>query len=148
MVFYERNCILKWMIFFASFCWLWFFLLENLKSIDKLQLWSLDHLFSGPNVIFLGLFWGVIASVILIFLSPVNHGGRHFCWAPPSPPPSPSPPRPPPKNSFLRSSLQNLKVRHGYWVKRRHVNISTKNYAIFLSLLFYIHFTSLNFSCI
>ena len=29
--FFERNCIVKWVIFFASFCWLWDFLLENLK---------------------------------------------------------------------------------------------------------------------
>ena len=31
MRFFERNCIVKWVIFFASFCWLWDFLLENLK---------------------------------------------------------------------------------------------------------------------
>ena len=30
MRFFERNCIVKWVIFFASFCWLWDFLLENL----------------------------------------------------------------------------------------------------------------------
>ena len=31
--FFEWNCIAKWVIFFAaSFCWLWNFLLENLKS--------------------------------------------------------------------------------------------------------------------
>ena len=30
-VFLERNCIVKWVIFFAGFCWLWDFLLENLK---------------------------------------------------------------------------------------------------------------------
>ena len=29
--FFGRNCIVKWVIFFASFCWLWDFLLENLK---------------------------------------------------------------------------------------------------------------------
>ena len=27
---FEPNCIVKWGIFFASFCWLWDFLLENL----------------------------------------------------------------------------------------------------------------------
>ena len=29
--FFERSCILKWVTFFASFCWLWDFLLENQK---------------------------------------------------------------------------------------------------------------------
>ena len=29
--FFERNYIVKWVIFFASFCWLWDFLLENQK---------------------------------------------------------------------------------------------------------------------
>ena len=39
---FERNCIVKWVIFFASFCWLWDFLLENL--ILK-KLWCpLEHL--------------------------------------------------------------------------------------------------------
>ena len=28
--FFEQNCIVKWVIFFATFCWLWDFLLENL----------------------------------------------------------------------------------------------------------------------
>ena len=28
---FERNCIVKLVVFFASFCWLWDFLLENLK---------------------------------------------------------------------------------------------------------------------
>ena len=32
---FERNCIVKWVIFFASFCWLWDFLLENLKLKKK-----------------------------------------------------------------------------------------------------------------
>ena len=31
----ERNCIVKRVIFFASFCWLWDFLLENLKLRKK-----------------------------------------------------------------------------------------------------------------
>ena len=29
--FFERSYIVKWVIFFASFCWLWDFLLENQK---------------------------------------------------------------------------------------------------------------------
>ena len=31
MRFFERSYIVKWVIFFASFCWLWDFLLENQK---------------------------------------------------------------------------------------------------------------------
>ena len=31
----ERNCIVKCVIFFANFCWLWDFLLENLKLRKK-----------------------------------------------------------------------------------------------------------------
>ena len=40
MRFFEWNCIIKWVIFFASFCWLWDFLLENLKLVEKFQTWS------------------------------------------------------------------------------------------------------------
>ena len=37
---FERNCIVKWVIFFASFCWLWDFVLENPKLTDKHQIWG------------------------------------------------------------------------------------------------------------
>ena len=37
---FQRNFIKKWVTFFASFCWLWDFLPENLKLIDKLQIWG------------------------------------------------------------------------------------------------------------
>ena len=33
--FFEQNCIVKCVIFFASFCWLWDFLMENLKLKKK-----------------------------------------------------------------------------------------------------------------
>ena len=33
---FERNCIVKCVIFFANFCWLWNFLIENLKLKKKL----------------------------------------------------------------------------------------------------------------
>ena len=32
---FERNCIVKCVIIFANFCWLWDFLLENLKIKKK-----------------------------------------------------------------------------------------------------------------
>ena len=37
----ERNCIVKRVIFFASFCWLWDFLLENLKLRKKTLVMSI-----------------------------------------------------------------------------------------------------------
>ena len=37
--FFERNCIVKWVNFFASFCWLRDFLLENEKIKKKRKLW-------------------------------------------------------------------------------------------------------------
>ena len=36
--FFERNFIVKWVISFASFCWLWDFLPKSLKLIDKIQI--------------------------------------------------------------------------------------------------------------
>ena len=36
--FFEQKSIVKWEIFFASFSWLWDFLTENLKLVDKLQM--------------------------------------------------------------------------------------------------------------
>ena len=49
---FERNCIVKWVIFFASFCWFWDFLLEYLKI--KKQLWwcPLERVDDYKNVVF------------------------------------------------------------------------------------------------
>ena len=38
--FFERNCIVKWGVFFARFCWLWDFLLENLEIKKKTLMMS------------------------------------------------------------------------------------------------------------
>ena len=38
--FFERRCIVKWMIIIVSFYWLWDFILENLKLKDTLQVWD------------------------------------------------------------------------------------------------------------
>ena len=43
--FFEQNCLVKWMIFFATFCWLWEFLPGNLKFKDKLQIWDFASFF-------------------------------------------------------------------------------------------------------
>ena len=40
--FFKQIYILKWVIFFASFCWLWDSLLENPKLKEKLQLWDFE----------------------------------------------------------------------------------------------------------
>ena len=50
--FFERSCIVKRVIFFASFCWLWDFLPGNLKLTYELQIWSFESFFSGPNLFF------------------------------------------------------------------------------------------------
>ena len=77
--FFERNCIVKWVIFFASFCLLWDFLLENLylkkhddihwNGVDEykkveyarnnifkklFQYETLNHLYSGSNFVLWG----------------------------------------------------------------------------------------------
>ena len=41
--FFEGNCIVKWVIFFSSFCWLCNFLQENLKIEKKLWWCPLEH---------------------------------------------------------------------------------------------------------
>ena len=53
---FERNCIVKWVIFSVSFCWLWDFLLENLKLKDKLQIWGFESFIFWSKFRFLGVF--------------------------------------------------------------------------------------------
>ena len=98
---FEQNCIVKCIIFFAIFCWLLDFMLENLqlrKSSGDIHwnVWTnikllyarnnifkkrvpnmrfLNHLYLGPNFVFYGTALGR-------FQSSTNHGGRHFCSAP------------------------------------------------------------------
>ena len=64
-IFFDGNLILKWMIFFASFCWLSDFLLKNLKLRDKLQIWGFE-LFFGPNFVF----WWIVSG---------RFSQRNFC---------------------------------------------------------------------
>ena len=40
--FFERSCVVKLVIFFARFCWLRAFLLENLKLRQILQIWDFE----------------------------------------------------------------------------------------------------------
>ena len=54
--FFERNCILKWVIFFASFCRVWDFLPESLKLTDKLQIWGFEPFIFRSKFRFWGLF--------------------------------------------------------------------------------------------
>ena len=76
--FFERNCIVKWVIFFASFCWLWDFLLENLKlkrnsddvrgnfSTNIKKLYAQNNIFKKriPNM----TFWIIYILVQISFL--------------------------------------------------------------------------------
>ena len=78
---FEANYVVKWVIFFARFCWLWGFLPENLKFIDKSQIWGFESFILRSKFCFLGLFQSVLASIISIFFLYINHGGRHFCSA-------------------------------------------------------------------
>ena len=84
-IFFEGNLILKWMIFFDSFCWLSDFLLKNLKLRDKLQIWGFE-LFFGPNFVF----WGIVSGrfsqrnfcrrstmVATIFIQPYTYTHTH-----------------------------------------------------------------------
>ena len=50
--FFGWNCIVKWVIFLARFCWLWDFLLENLKLIGKLQIWGFETFIFWPKLFF------------------------------------------------------------------------------------------------
>ena len=50
----EQNCIVKWEIFFPSFCWLWYFLPENLKLVDKLQIRGFESFILHFKIRFFG----------------------------------------------------------------------------------------------
>ena len=100
----------KCVIFFASFCWFWDFLLENLKlkknsdgihwnvwtnmkplyarnNIFKkripIMIFSI-HLYFGPNFVFLRTALGFFRQCFSTsnFSSLANHGDRHFCSVP------------------------------------------------------------------
>ena len=57
VMFFEWNCIVRWAIFFPSFCWLWDFLLQNLKwkrnSKDvRWYIWANTNNMRMPEIIF------------------------------------------------------------------------------------------------
>ena len=96
---FERNCIVKWKIFFGSFCWLWDFLLKNLK-LKKISddvhwtLWMnikiqknnfkyelLNHLYFGPNFVFWETALGRFNQRFFFFFNfskLASHGSPHF----------------------------------------------------------------------
>ena len=102
--FFDWNCIVKWVIFFASFCWLWDFLLENLKlkrSSEEVlwNIWAnikrlyarnnsskyniLNHLYFRP-IVYFGDCFRAFSQVFFFYISSLaNRGGRHFYSAPP-----------------------------------------------------------------
>ena len=70
--FFQQNCILKWMIFFASICCLWDLLPEILQLVEVF-----NHLFSSSKFSFLGTFLAHFSHCnFMIF-------GRHFYPASP-----------------------------------------------------------------
>ena len=96
---FERNCIVKWKNFFGSFCWLWDFLLKNvkLKKISDDVHWTLwmnikiqknnfkyeflNHLYFGPNFVFWETALGRFNQRFVFFFNfskLASHGGRHF----------------------------------------------------------------------
>ena len=100
-VFFEWNCIVKFVIFIAIFCWLWDFLLENLKlkrnsedvrgnvwtNIKKLYSQKknskydiLNHLYFDPNFYFGDCFRAFLLVSFFIFV--VDQP-----WSAPFPPP-------------------------------------------------------------
>ena len=96
MRFFERSYIVKWVIFFASFCCLWDFLLENQKLTKNSgnvhwNVWTniksripetkiifpkkkkknskyeiLKHLYFGPNFFFRGLRQGILVKFFFV----------------------------------------------------------------------------------
>ena len=59
----HRKKAYEWVIFFPSFCWLWDFLLKNLKlKKNNFKYEIFNHLLFGPNFVFLGLFQDVLAK--------------------------------------------------------------------------------------
>ena len=111
--FFERNCIVKWVIFLGSFCWLWDFLLKNLK-LKKKTLWCplerkdkykkvvcpkkyfqknnfkyeiLSILYFGPNFVFWGNALGVLVCFFFNFSTSASHDSWYF-YSAPSPPPT------------------------------------------------------------
>ena len=103
MRFFEWNCIVKSVIFFAGFYRLWDFLLQILewkklimstglveiifsKKSYKYQI--LNHLYFGPSFVFRGTALGRFSQCFFFnFLPSVNHGFRRFYSTPPPPPP-------------------------------------------------------------
>ena len=110
VMFFERNCIMKWAIFFASFCWLWDLRLENVKPKRNSEgflwyIWTNTRKLYARNNIFkkrisnmtfwiiyilvqisvLGTALGRFSQFFLFFFnfsSLTNHGDRHFYTAP------------------------------------------------------------------
>ena len=98
--FFERNCIVKSVIFFTSFCWLWDF--EKLKKTlmistgtcgrmqticmpeiifskkKKSKCEILNHLYFCPNFLFLGTALGRFSQWFFNFSFSVSHGGQHL----------------------------------------------------------------------
>ena len=98
--FFEWNCIVKWVIFFGSFSWLWDFLLKNLKLKKKSDdvhwnVWTNIKKFHVRKNIFKKInlnmrFWGTVSGrfsqcfFFFNFSTSPSNGGQHF-YSPPPP---------------------------------------------------------------
>ena len=65
--FFEQNCFVKLVIFFASFRWPWHFLPENLKLIDKLQKRCFKSFIFWSKFRFLGTILGCFSQCNFTF---------------------------------------------------------------------------------
>ena len=74
--FFEQKRIIKlvkWAIFFASFCWFWDFVPENLKLKDKIQIWGFESfIFCSKFHIFGGTVLGCIIYTLVVTV--LSHG--------------------------------------------------------------------------
>ena len=84
--FFEQNCTVKWVIFLAIFCWLWYFRAENQKLVDKLtkMRFLINHFLI--QILFFGtVLWHFSLCNFNFFSSPSNHGVVHFTQVLPPP---------------------------------------------------------------
>ena len=68
--FFEWNCVGKWVIFFASLCWLRDFLLKNLELKINSQIWGFESVIFWSKFHF---FWDLNCSGSINYLNSVLH---------------------------------------------------------------------------
>ena len=106
MTLFKQNCIVKWVIFLTSSCWLWDFLLEHLKlkknsdhvhwyarndiSKKESQIWVFESFIFWSKVHFLRTSLGFFSQFFFLQFFVVGQPWWPiFLLSPPHPPPSP-----------------------------------------------------------